>query len=145
MHARSHWQTWRRLTGWTRFGVAFGSLAAPAASLVVRTVPFKFYRFLTSGNGGRHVDKRAHDIARGLTLAARRSPADVRCLAESLAVTVVLRVMGYNSRIVVGVLRPDESFGAHAWVEINEVIVGNHLATTRGFRRLDLVERPWRV
>jgi Transglutaminase-like superfamily len=117
----------------------------PVATLIIRTVPFRFYRFLTSGNGGRHADKRAHDIARGLTLAARRSPVQVRCLAESLTVTGLLRVMGYNSRIVVGVVRPNESFGAHAWVEIDDAIVGNHFATTRGFRRLELAERPWRV
>jgi Transglutaminase-like superfamily len=145
MQSRSRWQTWRRLSGWTRFGFLFGSVTMPFATLIVRHVPFKFYRFLTSGNGGRHTDKRAHDIARGLTLAARRSPVGVRCLAESLTVASVLRVIGYNSRIVVGVVRPDESFGAHAWVEIDEVVVGNPLATTRGFRKLDLAERPWRV
>jgi hypothetical protein len=117
----------------------------PVATLFVRSVPFKFYRFLTAGNGGRHADRRAHDLARGLTLAARRSPMEVRCLAESLTVASVLRVMRYNSRIVVGVVRPSETFGAHAWVEIGDVVVGNHLATTRGFRRLDLAERPWRV
>jgi Transglutaminase-like superfamily len=117
----------------------------PIATMFVRTVPFKFYRFLTAGNGKRRADRRAHDLARGLTLAARRSPVEVRCLAESLTVSSLLRVMGYNSRIVVGVVRPDESFGAHAWVEIDEVLVGNQMATTRGFRRLDLAERPWRV
>jgi hypothetical protein len=142
---RRRLRSWRRLSGWTKLGIVIGTVTQPLAVLLVRVVPFRFYRRLTTDRPGRPADQRAHDLARGLVIAGQRSPVRVRCLAESVTTSVVLRLLGYASRIVIGIKRPDESFGAHAWVEVGGTIVGNAGSTSTGFQTLDLANRSWRA
>jgi Transglutaminase-like superfamily len=138
-------RSWRRLSGWTKLGIVIGTVTHPLAVLLVRVVPFRFYRRLTTDGPGQPVDQRAHDLARGMVIAGKRSPLRVRCLAESVMTATVLRALGYASRVVIGIKRPDESFGAHAWVEVGGTIVGNAGSTATGFQTLDLANRTWRA
>ncbi|MFL5867125.1 MAG: lasso peptide biosynthesis B2 protein [Thermoleophilaceae bacterium] len=48
----------------------------------------------------------------------RPLPIDSRCLTQSLVLTALLSRRGVGSSLVIGVRR-GESFGAHAWVELD--------------------------
>jgi hypothetical protein len=45
-------------------------------------------------------------------------PTDSRCLMRSLVLTRMLARRGVYAKVVIGV-RPEPSFGAHAWVEVD--------------------------
>jgi hypothetical protein len=142
---RRRLRSWRRLSGWTKVGIVIGTVTQPLTELLVRVVPFRAYGRLTTDFAGRAVDRRASDLAHGLVIAGQRSPIRVRCLAESVTTAGVLRLLGYASRVVIGIKRPDDSFGAHAWVEVGGTIVGNATSTKAGFKTLDFAKRTWPV
>ncbi|MGH2935422.1 MAG: lasso peptide biosynthesis B2 protein [Gaiellaceae bacterium] len=48
----------------------------------------------------------------------RLLPTDGRCLMRSLVLASVLARRGIHGRVVIGV-RPDPSFAAHAWIEVD--------------------------
>lgn len=55
-------------------------------------------------------------LARGVRRTLRLLPGDSRCLTQSLVLTRLLARRGRSSRLVIGV-SPGQVFGAHAWVE----------------------------
>lgn len=57
-------------------------------------------------------------LARPVVRVLRVLPTDGRCLMRSLVLTGMLARRGVYATIVIGV-RPDPSFGAHAWVEVD--------------------------
>ena len=59
-------------------------------------------------------------LARGVLRTLRLLPGDSRCLTQSLVLTRLLARRGRGSRLVIGVT-PGASFGAHAWVERDDV------------------------
>jgi hypothetical protein len=59
-------------------------------------------------------------LARGVRRTLRLLPGDTRCLAQSLVLTRLLARRGRLSRLVIGVA-PGAAFGAHAWVERDDV------------------------
>lgn len=59
-------------------------------------------------------------LARGVRRTLRLLPGDSRCLTQSLVLTRLLARRGRSSRLVIGVA-PGEAFGAHAWVERDDV------------------------
>jgi Transglutaminase-like superfamily len=141
--ARGPVQRWRSVVGLaplTLVGAAVGVVLCPLAAVMVRVVPFRWYRSLVKVHDGRAVDLRAQQFSRGITLAARNSPLRVRCLAESVTLTVLLRVFGYSARMMVGVADPRGTFRAHAWVMVDDVVVGSTNASTRGFATLGFAE-----
>lgn len=77
---------------------------------LVRSVPP-----LRSGDG---VDD--DRLARGVRRTLRLLPGDARCLTQSLVLTRLLARRGRPSRLVIGVA-PGVEFGAHAWVERDDV------------------------
>lgn len=56
-------------------------------------------------------------LGRAVASTLRVLPADSRCLMQSLVLTGLLARRGIDSTLVIGV-RPGETFGAHAWVEL---------------------------
>jgi hypothetical protein len=59
-------------------------------------------------------------LARGVRRTLRLLPGDSRCLTQSLVLTRLLARRGRLSRLVIGV-SPGHAFGAHAWVERDDV------------------------
>ena len=49
----------------------------------------------------------------------RLIPADTRCLNQSLVLSALLARRGIDSSVVIGVNGSQESFGAHAWGEVD--------------------------
>lgn len=59
-------------------------------------------------------------LARAVRRTLRLLPADSRCLMQSLVLTRLLARRGRASRLVIGV-NPGAAFGAHAWIERDDV------------------------
>jgi hypothetical protein len=59
-------------------------------------------------------------LARAVRRTLRLLPGDSRCLTQSLVLTRLLARRGRASRLVIGV-SPGQAFGAHAWVERDDV------------------------
>lgn len=60
----------------------------------------------------------AFRLARAVDRTLALLPGDTRCLTRSLVLSSLLSRRGTKGAIVIGV-RPGESFGAHAWVELD--------------------------
>jgi hypothetical protein len=81
-------------------------------------------RDLRSGPGRSTVDeaavaRTAARLAGATERVLRLIPADTRCLNQSLVLSALLARRGIDSRVVIGVSSSHESFGAHAWVEVD--------------------------
>ncbi len=57
-------------------------------------------------------------FGRAVVRVLRLLPTDSRCLMRSLVLTRILARRGVYAKVVIGV-RPEPSFGAHAWVEVD--------------------------
>ena len=62
--------------------------------------------------------RRGLRLGRAVVRVLRLLPTDGRCLMRSLVLTGLLARRGVYATVVIGV-RPDPSFGAHAWVEVD--------------------------
>ena len=62
--------------------------------------------------------RRGLHFGRAVVRVLRLLPTDNRCLMRSLVLTGLLTRRGVYSKVVIGV-RPDPSFGSHAWVEVD--------------------------
>jgi hypothetical protein len=60
---------------------------------------------------------RGRRFGRAVVKVLRLLPADSRCLMRSLVLTRMLARRGVYAKVVIGV-RPEPTFGAHAWVEV---------------------------
>lgn len=72
-------------------------------------------------------EARAHaeQLARMVQIAAGRSPLRPSCLDRSLVLWVLLRRHGYSSTLRIGARKEGTRFEAHAWVEVNGVVVND--------------------
>lgn len=70
--------------------------------------------------GGSEQQRRASAARYGRTVVRilRLLPTDGRCLMRSLVLATLLARRGIFSTVVIGV-RPDPSFAAHAWIEVD--------------------------
>jgi len=68
---------------------------------------------------------RAEQIARMVQIAAGRSPLRPSCLDRSLVLWALLRRHGYRSTLRIGARKEGTRFEAHAWVEVNGVVVND--------------------
>lgn len=79
---------------------------------------------------------RARRLWTGVMLATRVGPADVVCLPRSLTLWTLLRRRGVPADLVIGVDPGKPGIGAHAWVNIAGVAVGEepaHVASLHTF------------
>ncbi len=74
----------------------------------------------TSPAPAAHAHKLVHSVD---VVAMRFSPART-CLARALVVELLLRRAGFSPAVHFGVRRSQDEFGAHAWVELDGVVLG---------------------
>lgn len=80
---------------------------------------------------------RATAIARAVDRAARRGVFRPLCLARSVALQRMLRAEGIQgSRIHVGVRSVRGSFEAHAWVTLDQRVIGDDATFVERFREI---------
>ena len=75
-------------------------------------------------------------LGRAVAKTLTKLPADNRCLMQSVVLTAMLARRATPVILVIGVQQPGETFGAHAWVEID----GKPLLPTGGDQFARLVE-----
>ena len=74
-------------------------------------------RPLALAPGPRQLQGGPERLARVTTRVLARLPTDTRCLMQSLTLSALLARRGWPSSVVIGVTA-GETFGAHAWVEL---------------------------
>jgi hypothetical protein len=84
----------------------------PAALAVIRDAPRE------RRGASRAMPGEPERLARATARVLRTLPTDTRCLMQSLTLSTLLARRGQDSTLVIGV-RAEETFGAHAWVEID--------------------------
>ena len=75
-------------------------------------------------------------LGRAVAKTLTKLPADSRCLMQSVVLTAMLERRATPVTLVIGVQQPGETFGAHAWVELD----GTALLPTGGDQFARLVE-----
>jgi hypothetical protein len=92
----------------------------------------RFYQFLENRvplrkNGSLKNESeiiiQAHQIAKMVSIAARYGLVRATCLRRSLLIWYYLRCRGITSSIIFGVRKISGKLDAHAWVEINGIVV----------------------
>lgn len=89
--------------------------------------------------------KRARDIARIVSIAARHGIYKATCLRRSLLVWWFLRGQGIQSHICFGVRKMDRQLEAHAWVEYQGVVVNDSERVREAFQTLEETFPPTRL
>jgi hypothetical protein len=123
---------WRRLTANEKILVVRAAATVAAMSIGVRTVGLK--RMLRAAEDAKPTAEGAPDYAavvKAVERVGRYVPGGT-CLAQSLALTWMLRTRGIAAHVRVGV-QMARGFHAHAWVEVNGVAVtseSGHTALT---------------
>jgi Transglutaminase-like superfamily len=87
---------------------------------------------------------RAKRMLEGVLLASKLGPADVVCLPRSLTLWTLLRRRGVHGELVIGFDPTKPGIGAHAWVTVAGVAVGEdpaHIASLHVFDDPVLVAR----
>jgi hypothetical protein len=69
--------------------------------------------------------QRAREIARVVSIAAQHGFYRATCLRRSLLTWWLLRSDGLESQICFGVRLSKEGFEAHAWVEVNKIVIND--------------------
>jgi len=111
----AQWLVWRRPTG---------TFLSPRAGAV-------------SGEPGDQEVEAALRLAQAIQRAARHGVFRPACLVRSLALHRLLEGRGVaGSRLRIGVRLEDEKFEAHAWVELGELVLGDHPDHVRRFDEL---------
>ncbi len=109
------------------------------AALGLRLVGFqRTARLLATGlaAAGR-TDASLTAIARAVDVAARHQPWRVSCLARSLALRRLLRQLGHDAQLRIGVQRSGDELHAHAWVEVDGRPLGESGDALRDFSVLE--------
>lgn len=117
-------QVWRaglELSWPERRALAGAWLLLPCVAIGLRLLGFaKVQAALLPSNGARAglTDLRqSESMARLIDVAARRSPLQTTCLTRSMVLCRQLRRRGLAADLRIGVAKPEDDFGAHAWVE----------------------------
>jgi hypothetical protein len=94
-----------------------------------------------AGASGSGVPHHAARLATALQRAAENGPLRPECLVRSLALHNLLIRRGISGSVIrVGVRNDSGGFLAHAWVELNGVIVGDEPSHVRRFTRLERLD-----
>lgn len=126
-------RTFLRLPPATQALVLEAALALLLAQLLIGYVPMRHWRrFLQAGEDAGFDARAGGDLPRTLAWAvrklARRSPLRARCLAQAMAVQLMLRRRSIASQIVFGVRQaeaPLRKLDFHAWLTVGgECVIG---------------------
>lgn len=86
--------------------------------------------------------KQAYSISRLVLAAACRMPFTVTCLVRSTLLWWLLRWQGIASEIRIGVNQGEGEFHAHAWVEINGVVINDQADIHQQYGAFDQFTLP---
>lgn len=76
-------------------------------------------------------------LAKAVDIAERNTWPRPKCLARSLALMRMLRAIGIPAEVKIGVARPGGGFEAHAWVELEGLVVNDAPDISSRFRPLE--------
>jgi hypothetical protein len=79
---------------------------------------------------------RAEALARAIHRAAHYGLTRPGCLVRSIALKRLLSSSGFDAVVRVGVRQRNGSFDAHAWVELDGAVLGDHESHTESFTEL---------
>ena len=81
--------------------------------------------------------RRIHELAWAVHQAARFGIGRPKCLVRSLALRDLLHRQGFpNAQVQLGVRKVEGEFQAHAWVELNGMVVGDAPSHVASFQKL---------
>ncbi len=80
----------------------------------------------TEPDSSRENLNNAVEAARIVSIAAHYGLYRATCLRRSLVLIILLRRQGIESKIYFGVQMHDQGIEAHAWVEIQEIVINDH-------------------
>jgi hypothetical protein len=78
--------------------------------------------FLTDGVSKQNPHFSASQLSRAVSAASRYVP-QATCLTQAIALHILLKRAGFQSRMSVGVARENGKFTSHAWVENQDTVV----------------------
>ncbi len=78
------------------------------------------------GSPFAEMQPRAAAAARMVSIAAFSGPYRAGCLRRSLVLVILLRRQGIEGELVFGTRRIAQSLEAHAWVEIQGIVINDH-------------------
>lgn len=129
------WQAWRALPAHERLLLLRLLVWLPLTQLGLRVAGYARLRDGYERWAGR-VPRRevspadlvaAKRLAELAEIAGRRGLIPATCLRQALVVSTLLQRRGLDARLQIGVQRTGEQFGAHAWVELAGVALGQPL------------------
>ena len=82
--------------------------------------------------------EKAKNISNLVKSASIRFPIKITCLKESLTIWFLLRLIKINSDIQFGVLKNEDEFNAHAWVECQNEIINDTYSHIKNFKKFTL-------
>jgi hypothetical protein len=128
---QSAWHTWRDLPAPDRRLVLQLVALLPAVAAAIRIFGLRrVCRFLSRhpviGEGAGASDAQgAREAARLVNAIACRIPGRPNCLTRSVTLWWILRRRGTDSALRIGVRTADGRFEAHAWVELDGLVVND--------------------
>jgi hypothetical protein len=149
------WDKFCRLTLRERWLLFQAFLFLPIVAVGLHTMNFQRVHALLMRFSSPPVDANRDDaepqakvIARLIQAAACRIPFRITCLVRSTTLWWFLRRQGIASEIRIGVNKEQDGFQAHAWVEMNGMVlndrddIGNQYAAFDGVTLRGSTERP---
>ena len=141
------WRRFRELPPFHRAIALRAAALLPVALILLRILglrhSLRFFGWLSGpkpvSNANREADLRplADTIAHIVQAVARHHPLRFNCLSQSLVLWSLLRRLGVDSRLRIGVGRQAGAFAAHAWVECCGRILGDDEPWCEQFVALD--------
>ena len=81
-------------------------------------------------------EARAESLARAVNRVARYGLFRPRCLVRAIGLRRLLASHGMDATVRIGVRQRDGTFDAHAWVEFQNMVLGDHEEHTGSFTEL---------
>ena len=123
---------WLELVPSDRWRLLGLMVALPAISALLRLFGVvrtrRWLERVSTNAAPRHADATELQLAERLTklagIAGRRGAITATCLRQALLVYCLLRRRGFAPTLMLGVRKLEESFDAHAWVDLQGVQLG---------------------
>lgn len=80
---------------------------------------------------------KAATAARMVSIAAFYGPYRASCLRRSLVLVILLRRQGIEGRLIFGTRRITQGLEAHAWVEVQGIVINDHPQIRQQYTPLD--------
>lgn len=133
------WMRFRRLSASERRVVVSAAVALVATRLALRLAGFRFWKAALDFTFPRQISAdirmpaTVESVVRFEAAAARHLFFRANCLERSLALWWMLRRQGVPANLRLGAQKATGAFEAHAWVELNGVVLNDPSGTHLGF------------